>query len=463
MLCPHCGAALTDEQRFAMVDEASLRPGDGYMHRGQTLDPALGIQGDMAPTSEWGFWDHGLMLKVSTAAELAKAVEEALIKHERSGGKKVNELLLNWLGATVIGAGLNATPSTPRVTINRLAANTYTLAHQWGVDTGYVGRLYLAGDGRILITTNAQWLTGSTLWSRDTSDGASCLRIGGGGLEFYSHPFDGSSAWSNTFNDALHWALALNLSSEIATFGSPLYVGASIPNTATGADIPRVTLATSNSQARTLLALIPGSGWAAKLYRSFASGADTFELAINAVWSSASSLWSQQATGAPSRLFRFGANGIDILTQVSGSGAWADGAWASTAMRLSAAASPASTVAPAANTVSACQVAKAWGVVTTDGSGGATLVEGFNIDSTELGFASGALTVGFLTDMPTANYVVNSSVNLTSVSAWKGAQATSHTTVGFLISSFAEGAGTIAQENLAAVARTIRFTVFAKE
>lgn len=92
MLCPHCGAPLTDEQRFAMIDEASLRPGDGYMHRGQTLDPALGIQGEMAPTSEWGFWDHGLMLKVSTAAELAKAVEEALIKHERSGGKKVNEL-----------------------------------------------------------------------------------------------------------------------------------------------------------------------------------------------------------------------------------------------------------------------------------------------------------------------------------------------------------------------------------
>jgi hypothetical protein len=108
-------------------------------------------------------------------------------------------------------------------------------------------------------------------------------------------------------------------------------------------------------------------------------------------------------------------------------------------------------------------VAKAWGVVTTDGSGGATLVEGFNIDAGELGFASGALTVGFLTDMPTSNYVVNPSVNLTSVSAWKGAQATSHTTVGFLISSFAEGGGTISQENLASVARTIRFTVFAKE
>jgi len=92
MQCPHCGSILTDEQRFKMVDQASLRPGDGYMHRGQTLDPVEGVQGVMDPTSEWGFWDHGLMLKVSTAAELAKALEEALIKHERSGGKKVNEV-----------------------------------------------------------------------------------------------------------------------------------------------------------------------------------------------------------------------------------------------------------------------------------------------------------------------------------------------------------------------------------
>lgn len=92
MVCPHCGSVLTDEQRFAMIDEASTRPGDGYMHRGQTLDPVAGIVGEMAPTSEWGFWDHGLMLKVSTAAELAKALEEALIKHERSGKRKTNEL-----------------------------------------------------------------------------------------------------------------------------------------------------------------------------------------------------------------------------------------------------------------------------------------------------------------------------------------------------------------------------------
>lgn len=92
MLCPHCGSILTDEQRFAMIDEASLRPGDGYMHRGQTLDVVEGIQGEMEPTSKWGFWDHGLMLKVSTATELAAALEQALIKYERSGFKKADEV-----------------------------------------------------------------------------------------------------------------------------------------------------------------------------------------------------------------------------------------------------------------------------------------------------------------------------------------------------------------------------------
>lgn len=92
MLCPHCGVVLDDEQRFAMVDEAGLN--DWWMHRGQTLDIERGIMGepDAIYHTKRGFWDHGLMLKNSPAVELATALEEALTKYERAGGKKSKEL-----------------------------------------------------------------------------------------------------------------------------------------------------------------------------------------------------------------------------------------------------------------------------------------------------------------------------------------------------------------------------------
>lgn len=92
MACPHCGVLLSDEQRFAMIDEA----GDNgwWMHRGQRLDIEKGIMGQIDPElrSRRGFWDHGLMLKVSPAGQLARDFEEALIKYERSGGRRVKEL-----------------------------------------------------------------------------------------------------------------------------------------------------------------------------------------------------------------------------------------------------------------------------------------------------------------------------------------------------------------------------------
>jgi phage terminase large subunit GpA-like protein len=86
MACPHCGVVHDDKTRFAMVDEAGLN--GWWMHRGQTLDPVDGIQGEPDQHRERGFYVHGLMVKTSPAAELAKGLEEALIKFERSGGSK---------------------------------------------------------------------------------------------------------------------------------------------------------------------------------------------------------------------------------------------------------------------------------------------------------------------------------------------------------------------------------------
>lgn len=110
MLCPHCGTVHDDETRWAMVDEAG-REG-WWMHRGQTLDTVRGIEGEPEPHTKRGFWDHGLMLKVSPAAELARGLEEALIKYERSGGsklatKKLREFMSKQLGEIFEGkAGL---------------------------------------------------------------------------------------------------------------------------------------------------------------------------------------------------------------------------------------------------------------------------------------------------------------------------------------------------------------------
>lgn len=101
MACPHCGVVHGDKARFAMIDEAG-REG-WWMHRGQSLDVEKGIQGEPRSHTKRGFWDHGLMLKVSPAAELARGLEEALINYERKGGsrtatKKLREFHSKQLG-----------------------------------------------------------------------------------------------------------------------------------------------------------------------------------------------------------------------------------------------------------------------------------------------------------------------------------------------------------------------------
>jgi phage terminase large subunit GpA-like protein len=80
--CPHCGADIGDDERKAMIDEAATGPGNGWMHRGQSLDVESGIVGQMDPTGDWGFWCHGTMLKTVTLTELARDLEAAIIVWE---------------------------------------------------------------------------------------------------------------------------------------------------------------------------------------------------------------------------------------------------------------------------------------------------------------------------------------------------------------------------------------------
>ena len=113
MICPHCGSHLDDEQRRAMIDEAARREGDGWMHRGQTLDVVEGIIGEIAGHTTHGYWVHGLMLKTEAAGKLARDYEAALIKYERSKNvDQLREFLSKALGEVFEGkaglGGINA-------------------------------------------------------------------------------------------------------------------------------------------------------------------------------------------------------------------------------------------------------------------------------------------------------------------------------------------------------------------
>lgn len=112
LACPHCGSALTDEQRRGMVDAALTRDDqsiNGWMHRGQLLDQERGVVGDPAPHTWHGFWVHGTMLKTENIAKLARDYEQALIKYERTrDASGLKEFLSKQLGEIFEGSATTA-------------------------------------------------------------------------------------------------------------------------------------------------------------------------------------------------------------------------------------------------------------------------------------------------------------------------------------------------------------------
>lgn len=108
LICPHNGCCLTDEQRRDMVDAALTRNDqsiDGWMHRGQLLDPERGVIGEPTPHVAHGFWVHGTMLKTQDIAELARAYQQALIKFARTkDASELKEFMSKQLGEIFEGA-----------------------------------------------------------------------------------------------------------------------------------------------------------------------------------------------------------------------------------------------------------------------------------------------------------------------------------------------------------------------
>lgn len=128
LICPHCGSALTDEQRRGMVDAAMTRndqSADGWMHRGQLLDQDRGVVGEPTPHSWHGFWVHGTMLKTENIAKLARDYEQALIKFERSkDAAELKEFMSKQLGEIFEGAATTGGVSA-RALKARVAAAGY--------------------------------------------------------------------------------------------------------------------------------------------------------------------------------------------------------------------------------------------------------------------------------------------------------------------------------------------------
>lgn len=137
MLCPHCGAALDDEQRRTMVDKASAGGGntrDGWMHRGQTLDALEGVLGEMQDHATHGFWVHGLMLKTEALSRLARDYEAALIDFERTRDPdKLKEFMSKQLGEVFEGAA-----TTGGVSANALKARVKESEDRRGIVPDWV-------------------------------------------------------------------------------------------------------------------------------------------------------------------------------------------------------------------------------------------------------------------------------------------------------------------------------------
>lgn len=108
LYCPHCGAAINDDERRDMVDAAVDGGGnaiDGWMHRGQTLDAEAGVTGEPDPTPYRGFWVHGTMLKTESMGKLARDYQAALIHYERTRDPKLlKEFMSKQLGEVYEGA-----------------------------------------------------------------------------------------------------------------------------------------------------------------------------------------------------------------------------------------------------------------------------------------------------------------------------------------------------------------------
>lgn len=185
--------------------------------------------------------------------------------------------------------------------------------------------------------------------------------------------------------------------------------------------------------------------------------------ATNAQFDPNTGLWTRIAAG-DAHLELLTRDGRTLLRHLAaGAGTWADsiasGTWELQAQEASGlsigrAFRPTDVTAspPVAHTLYRANVPKAWGILTTDGAGNVSLIEGFNVASVSL--VGPVVQVDFSTPMASANYAIQPFVNGL-VAGWQNVNATD-----FEIGAV-DFAG--APVSLATSARTITFSVFGNQ
>lgn len=123
---------------------------------------------------------------------------------------------------------------------------------------------------------------------------------------------------------------------------------------------------------------------------------------------------------------------------------------------------PSKTTAPGQNQAHALSLARAWGRVTTNGSGGITLDDGYNISAQAIVGSNLLVQVTFATDMANANYVVVFSGNTPAGGGYLPS-AVSQGTTGFTFGVWTFFGGGTATFDFAATAVSVNFAVFARE
>lgn len=412
---------------------------------------------DGAATPAYG---AGALLKYLSGAWQG---EPGVIASDKAGAT----MLLNLVGRIVLGSGLLGTDANlrkPRVhaPYGSSGIGAYTL--MWESFQGGLGsvRLYVRdADGSIYLTHNAAW--NGSLWARDTAARASLLAQTSQGIGVFVHASAGTATWADTFASAT-WGAAADFTDIGADITTALTLGASIPDTAAGAETARITTTRGVTPVRTLLWKMTGAVVSLRIYHAALGSPDeTLEITNNARWDETASIWHSDSAAASSTKYSFATSQLTIFSRAASAGTWTDGytlggGWDEQGLAVLAD-QPDPPVASALpdNALAASLVPKAWGRVTTDGSGGVT-VEGVGLSAS---IFLGLVIVQLNTPIAGESMCV-AKADSSAISGWADAVATLVAPDQAGVSYYEDVSGTITLRALNTHARTFNIIFWGK-
>lgn len=120
LICPHCGAAITDEHKAEML------LGGKWVFEGQEIAEDGAVTGEPRSMTALGFWIHGTMSPFVKFSELARDVEGAKREHQRTRKpERLREVTSKVLGEVYEGATGAGGALEPRMLERRAAAEGF--------------------------------------------------------------------------------------------------------------------------------------------------------------------------------------------------------------------------------------------------------------------------------------------------------------------------------------------------